>query len=47
MEFAEETPGISHVAATTAGNNVGNMVMRENVDKFYSQVITNKVLSTI
>lgn len=38
---------IPHVAATTAGSNVGNMVMRENVEKSYSQVITKKVLSSI
>lgn len=38
---------IPHVASTTAGSTMGNMVMLENVDKSYSQVITNKVLSSI
>lgn len=38
---------IPHVAATTAGSTVGNMVMLENVEKSHLQVITNKVLSSI
>lgn len=47
MEFVEQMPEIPHVAATTAGSNMGNMVMHDNIDKSHLQVVTNKVLSSI